>query len=46
MEYAEAIAAILATQPVCALEAIEVAKQMGNWQLAISIAGALKQCFS
>lgn len=40
MEYAEAVAAILATHPVRAVEAIEVAKQMGNWQLAISIAGA------
>jgi hypothetical protein len=40
MEYAEALAALLATRPVRAVEAIEVAKQMGNWQLAISIAGA------
>ena len=39
MEYAEGIASILATQPVYALEAVEVAKQMGNWQLALSIAG-------
>lgn len=39
MEYAEAMASILATQPVRALEAVEVAKQWGNWQLALSIAG-------
>lgn len=41
MEYAEALASILATQPMHALEAVEVAKQSGNWQLALSIAGTM-----
>jgi hypothetical protein len=46
MQYAEAIASILATVPVRALEAVEVAKQMGNWQLALSIAGKLPSQFT
>ena len=45
MQYNEAIASILATVPVRALEAVEVSKQMGNWQLALSIAGKISRSF-
>jgi hypothetical protein len=46
MQYSEAIASIMATRPMAALEAVEVCRQMGNWQLALSIAGNILECCS